>query len=105
MSKYLVWYIENNQYVFELVDNITKPFIHKWLINKEGFTINMIGNISELWMNNSKVNWQGDKMNLSFDNVKYKKYFDNMNDPTDPELIIFKNQIIEHINTILEDWI
>ena len=35
MIKYLIWHIENNQYVFELVDNITKSFMYKWLINKE----------------------------------------------------------------------
>lgn len=99
MIKYLILYIENNQYVFELVDNIAKPFIHKWLINKEGFTINMIGNISELWMNDVKVFFEGEKMNLSFDNVKYKTYFDDMNSP---ELIVFKNQIIEHIDKIIE---
>ena len=62
----------------------------------------MIGNISELWMNDVKVFFEGEKMNLSFDNVKYKTYFDDMNSP---ELIVFKNQIIEHIDKIIETWV
>ena len=101
-NKYLIWYIENNQYIFELINNINKPYIYKWLISKEGFTINMIGNISELWNNDVKVLLAGEKMNLSFDNVNYRKYFNDINTP---ELIIYKKQIIEHIDKILENWI
>ena len=66
MKKYLIWYIKNNQHIFELVNYIDKPFLYKWLINKEGFTINMIGNILELWMNDTKAFFEGEKMNRDF---------------------------------------
>ena len=103
-GKYLIWYTNDYGYTFEIVDSEKKitNIIYKRKIDKNGFSINMVGNVTQAWINDPIVYFEGERVDLSYDNCGAKYYLDEINSPN---LLKFKQYVIDHLNKILDEWI
>lgn len=110
-EKILVWYLDNGYDRFSLfyeddannLDEIESyKVIKQWKISKPGFSIKMIGNLTQGNITTYKGSWGGEWIDESDDNVLRMSYIPLENEPS---LSMFKNEIIEHIDNILENWI
>ena len=108
--EYLVLYTFDKFFTFELLtddeydvlcDDTSKHVEYTKKILKEGFTINMIGNVDDKYIDIHPAFWENEVTDMS-DGIKRRTFY--MSDD-EPNLILFKTQIIEHINDIFDNWL